>query len=391
MKNTPKALLLTVLLTALSIPLAGQATNAKTRLVENSKALRQYSWTTRSEAHIGGKEVVASLDKMRYDIDGRLQKTGMGGSGQPTAEQRALIDAVLRAAMAYAQPNPGKAAAFFDRAEVWEGRSGSGEGTMRVEGAGMIQSNDRVDIRMINGRAHQMTVESAFDGQPLTLRAEYRSLTEEGPTYVARMTVSYPGRFLELKVENFDYQENTSLAASAVPVERTVAAPAGSELRIRLAAPLSTKNAQTGQSFDAMLDRDLVIEGTTIAERGSKVVGKIVQSEGSGRVSGRATMTLAITQIQAGSKMLAVSTEPLSFEAESTKGRDAKRIGVATGVGTLIGAIAGGGKGAAIGAGAGAGVGVGTTAMTKGKEVEFGAEQQLVFKLSQALQVIVKQ
>lgn len=375
----------------LNNPLAAQSPDIRERLAGNAQALREYSWTSRSEARIGGREVAVALEKMRYDFDGRLQKTSMGGSGQPTVEQRRLIDAVLRAALAYAQPDPDKAAAFLKRAEMWEGRSSAGEGTLRIEGTGLIQPGDRIDIRAVNQRPDRMDVEATFDGRPLQIRAEYRSLSDDGPAYVARMTVHYPAESMELRVESFDYQRSEALAASDATVEKTLTADAGAEIRIRLSHPLSSKNAVNGQSFEATLDRDLVIDGVTVAERGAKVMGKVVETTGSGRVSGRARMTLTLAELAAGSKTLSLDTHPLAFEAESTKGRDARRIGIATGIGTAIGAIAGGGKGAAIGAGIGAGAGAGTTVMTKGEEVEFAIEQQFLFQLARPLTVTVRQ
>jgi len=52
-----------------------------------------------------------------------------------------------------------------------------------------------------------------------------------------------------------------------------------------------------------------------------------------------------------------------------------------------MGAIAGGGSGAAKGAAIGGGVGVGATVLTKGKEVELGAETLLSFKLLKPVQI----
>ena len=94
-----------------------------------------------------------------------------------------------------------------------------------------------------------------------------------------------------------------------------------------------------------------------------------------------------LVSLQAGSRQVAIDTNTLSFEAQGTKKRDARRIGGGTGIGAAIGAIAGGGSGAAKGAAIGAGVGVGATLLTKGKEVQFEVEQQLSFSLKQEVQL----
>ena len=47
-------------------------------VAENNDALRAYSWTLRVEATIGGEETVG-LYKVRYDFDGELETTPLGG------------------------------------------------------------------------------------------------------------------------------------------------------------------------------------------------------------------------------------------------------------------------------------------------------------------------
>src|SRR5439155_4422360 len=129
--------------------------------------------------------------------------------------------------------------------------------------------------------------------------------------------------------------------------------------------------------FVGNLAQYLEIDGRLVAPKGSVVVGKVAEAEGSGRVEGRARMSLGLTEIHAGQSTYSIRTNTLPFEAESTKGRDVKTVGATTGVGAIIGAIAGGKKGAAIGAVVGAGAGGGTVLATKGKEVKLEPEQRL--------------
>jgi outer membrane lipoprotein SlyB len=83
----------------------------------------------------------------------------------------------------------------------------------------------------------------------------------------------------------------------------------------------------------------------------------------------------------------ALQTDTLSFEAESTKKKDATKVGIGAGLGAVIGAIAGGGKGAAIGAAVGAGAGGATVVATRGKEVVLDAEHKLSFELRRDVSV----
>lgn len=125
----------------------------------------------------------------------------------------------------------------------------------------------------------------------------------------------------------------------------------------------------------------------TVVTPGSRVVGRILEARRSGRRSGRARLTLALTTLYAETGPLAVESHALTIEAEGTGRRDGRRIAGASLAGTLIGVIADGGSGAAIGAAIGAGAGGAATLATRGDEVEFPAEQQLAFSLSVPVEV----
>jgi hypothetical protein len=127
-----------------------------------------------------------------------------------------------------------------------------------------------------------------------------------------------------------------------------------------------------------------------IQARGSIVEGKLSHVEQSGRIEGRATISLQLTNLLIGNEPYALQTQIITTEAESTKKKDATKVGVGAGLGAVIGAIAGGGKGAAIGAAVGAGAGGATVAATRGKEVHFDAESKLTFALGREVRVKLK-
>jgi hypothetical protein len=174
---------------------------------------------------------------------------------------------------------------------------------------------------------------------------------------------------------------------AAPPQPRIVVVPGGTELSIRLQDPLDSGVNKTGDAFQAILDKDLVIDGQTIAPRGSAIVGKVVNAASAGRVEGRAAMSLTLTDMKVASASYPIRTNTLAFEAESTTKKDATKVGIGAGIGAVIGAIAGGGKGAAIGAAVGGGAGTATVLATKGKELSFPAEHQFSFTLGNDLQV----
>ena len=168
---------------------------------------------------------------------------------------------------------------------------------------------------------------------------------------------------------------------SRPPEPRFAVIPGGSSLHVRLDAPLDSSVNKTGDTFRAIVDQDVVVDGKVLAPRGSIVEGRLSNVERSGRVEGRATMTLELTQLSIGNQSYPLQTGSVVFEAESTKKQDATKVGIGAGLGAAIGAIAGGGKGAAIGAAVGAGAGGATVVATRGKEVRLEAEHKLTFEL----------
>ena len=347
----------------------------------NPGALRDYSWSMRTAVAIQDEQKSVKVEKMRYDLDGNLQVTPLGGSGQLSPERQQFVDELTGFALEYAQPDPQKLAAFVARADQWEGR-GANAGITRIEGDDFLQLNDSVQINARNGRMDKGKFTTSLDGTHVVVEAEYRTLPENGPRYVARLTARVPSEALELTIENFDYIKNAPVAAGDV-----LTLSQGTELLIRLSQPLSSSRNEAGQAFEGTMDKDVLAQGQTVIKRGTIVKGIVVSAEGSGRVSGRAKMSLKLTQIQTGGRSYSIETDTLAMEAEGTTKRDAGRIAGAAAIGTIIGAIAGGGSGAATGAVIGGGAGVGGTVLTKGKEVDLDTETLLSFRLMQSVQI----
>lgn len=176
-------------------------------------------------------------------------------------------------------------------------------------------------------------------------------------------------------------------APAPAPAPKPIVVPAGTEVSVILADALDSGKNKAGDEFTANLAAPLVVGGKTVVDRGAQVRGRVVDAESSGRVSGKATLTLTLTGVSHRGKMVPLVTKSYLEEARSTKGRDAAVIAGAAGVGAAIGAIAGGGKGAATGGAIGGAAGTGTVLATKGEEVKLAPETKLAFTLDKDLQV----
>jgi hypothetical protein len=157
---------------------------------------------------------------------------------------------------------------------------------------------------------------------------------------------------------------------------------AGTLLQVRLVDGLTTERNVAGDTFTATLDKELVVDGFVIAERGARVEGRVVSSDRAGRVRGVASLTVELTRVRlSDGQWIRLATDPFERRAEQTHRADAEKVGAGAALGAIIGAIAGGGKGAAIGAGAGTAAGAGTVMATRGKPATLPSETRLTFRL----------
>jgi len=188
---------------------------------------------------------------------------------------------------------------------------------------------------------------------------------------------------------------------SAVPPKRVDAPPppaprqftlaAGTPISVRTVSAISTKTAVSGDRFEGTMAQDLVVDGYVVAPKGSTVVGQVSESDPGGRVKGVASLAVTLSRItdQSGAP-INVNTPAVSRVAQSSKKKDALKVGIGAGIGAAIGAIAGGGKGAAIGAGAGGAAGTGMVLATHGDAAVIPSETVLTFRLSSPVNVTEK-
>ena len=169
---------------------------------------------------------------------------------------------------------------------------------------------------------------------------------------------------------------------SPVTAPLSASVPAGTELTVTLLDAVGSDISREGDSFTATLSDPIVVHGRVVAEKGSRVTGRVQNIEEAGRVKGVAKLELVLGQITAGNRNYRISTRPFIAVAEDTKERDAAIIAGGAGAGAIIGAVTGGKKGAAIGAVLGGGSGTTAVLVTKGKSLRLDPETRVNFVLS---------
>ena len=183
---------------------------------------------------------------------------------------------------------------------------------------------------------------------------------------------------------------STQTREASKPRSETLVIPAGTHIVASLETRLSTETNHTGDPFVATTTEPVVINEKTVAPSGTKIRGSLRDVQASGRVKGRARMTLAYDEIvDSAGTAHTISAQPLTLQAASDTHGDVEKIAAGGILGAVIGGIAGGGKGAAIGAGAGAGAGTVLMLVTEGDEVELNPGQKLAVHMTAATSIPV--
>lgn len=230
-------------------------------------------------------------------------------------------------------------------------------------GSGQLRVTRRI---YLENRNDQVTVSSVYD--KINNSAEWSSVNS-GSTYGG----NYP-----------DTRDNDN--------NRDFYIPNGTRLEATLRNAINTRDSQTNDKF--------TMEVTSPAQyRGATIEGRVANADKSGRVSGRANVSLEFDTIRlrngntyrfAGfiDSVRAANGETVTVNNEGTirdnnqTTKTATRAGVGAALGAIIGAIAGGGQGAAVGAAVGAGAGAGSVLVQGRDNIDLGQGSQFTITSS---------
>jgi hypothetical protein len=162
---------------------------------------------------------------------------------------------------------------------------------------------------------------------------------------------------------------------------QTLTLPTGTIVRIRVDDWISSDRNLEGDSFSAVLDQPIIVNGWVVARRGQAQTGRVsaIKKGGHGGTSQLGVDLPALTLVDG--QQMALQTQLFQTSAGSSQGRNVAAVGTTTSIGAIIGAIAGGGTGAAIGAGLGATAGIIGVMSVPGKPAVISPETVLSFRL----------
>ena len=162
----------------------------------------------------------------------------------------------------------------------------------------------------------------------------------------------------------------------------TVTIPAGTVLQVRLNQSLSSELNENGDTFSATLEEPVIVNGFVIAEKGSRLDGRVIEATRSGRVKGLARISIRLATLHTADRQrVSIFTEEFVHTAKKSVGKDTTKVAIGAGIGAALGAVLGGGAGAAIGAATGAGAGAGSVLLTRGRVAELAVETRIPFRL----------
>jgi hypothetical protein len=173
---------------------------------------------------------------------------------------------------------------------------------------------------------------------------------------------------------------------------RTVTVPPGTTLIASLETPLRSDANRTGDPFAATVTHPVRVGEEIVIPQGARVQGTLAHVQPSGRIKGRAAMSLAFQEITfPNGDRRSIAARPLSLVAESRAQQDAETIVAGGVIGAVLGGIARGGKGAAVGGAVGAGTGTAIVLATKGDEIELAPGRELAVELEAPVDVALAQ
>lgn len=199
---------------------------------ENSAALKQYTWKSRTEIKMKGESKSVKVEQVRYDLDGKQQKTQIGEPAQQQSQQESgrrgrrgggrvkqkiienkkeefaeLMKNLAQLVGSYAHMPPDKMQAFAQNATVAQGQGANGD-QLLIQGSNALVQGDTMSI-WIDPASYGMRrieIHTSFEDKPVHFTGEFKALLD-GPTYPARLRLEYPDKEVELIVEGYDYQK----------------------------------------------------------------------------------------------------------------------------------------------------------------------------------------
>ncbi len=194
------------------------AADVGAKMAESQAQLRQYVWQSRVEVELDGESKKVDLYQVRYNYDGELERTRLGGEtneenqrgGTPlrrivvkrkTEQSAEFLEAVqeqLRRYMSQKTMTTAISNAFF--------RTEGGDIQMRAEN--ILIAGDTIEFLIAEEtqKPTSMLISTRVDGEPVKVTVNFKTLPD-GPNYPARQVLETrtANKRLVITTENYNY------------------------------------------------------------------------------------------------------------------------------------------------------------------------------------------
>lgn len=195
-----------------------------TAMKQNSLALREYTWKSRSEIRKDGDIKGTKLFMNRYTPDGTvvqilldetsvsIPKFGIRGlvAKKKKEEAQELVAALQKLAKSYGELPPAKMQAFMAKATATLETS-LPHPLLRLSATDVLQPGDEMVVWVDANTRRQRRIEinSSYEMKAVRIVTEFKDIPN-GPTYMARSVLDYASEDLTLTVENFEYKRDAA-------------------------------------------------------------------------------------------------------------------------------------------------------------------------------------
>lgn len=159
----------------------------------------------------------------------------------------------------------------------------------------------------------------------------------------------------------FDRQPRSAgISPSQSLIPSATKLPEGTPISIRLRSALSTASAHAGDTFGAIVDEPVVIDGQTLVDRGTSAIGRVLEAKPSANSPGRAPepgyLRIVLVSLNVGGR-------PVMIETSSIFGKGGSREEPNPATGTASGA----------------------SRKKRDRDIIFGIDRRLTFRLAQTI------
>jgi hypothetical protein len=185
-------------------------------MAKNQEALKQYLWQSRVTVEVDGEQKKVELSQMRYDMDGQLQKTSLGGESDQKKVRgpvrKNIAKKKKKQASEFAEQVKHQLHAYMTPQALMDALSNAfarkEDGKLMLRAENVVAEGDSLDCEIVEATKQMMSmrISTAVEGSPLNVEVIFQKL-DDGPTYPARQIIntSFEKKKLVITTENYDY------------------------------------------------------------------------------------------------------------------------------------------------------------------------------------------